>query len=234
MTPHVDSADSPRTEMVFQDREDAAVQLAGVLRDLPLDNPLVLAIPRGGVVTGAVLARELGADLDIILARKLRAPGHPEAAIGAVSESGEVYLTPFGEELGEDSAYLRAERQYQLAAIARRNRLLRTARPQVPMEGRTVIVTDDGIATGSTMVAAVKEVRLHKPSQIIVAVPVASLQALDMVRLWSDDVVCLLSPPDFMAVGQYYLNFHTVEDNQVVGLLRRSRTVRHEFSAGVS
>jgi len=120
---------------------------------------------------------------------------------------------------------LRAERQYQLAAIARRNRLLRTARPQVPMEGRTVIVTDDGIATGSTMVAAVKEVRLHKPSQIIVAVPVASLQALDMVRLWSDDVVCLLSPPDFMAVGQ---------DNQVVGLLRRSRTVRHEFSAGVS
>jgi predicted phosphoribosyltransferase len=234
MAPHVDSADSPRTEMVFQDREDAAVQLAAALRDLPLDNPLVLAIPRGGVVTGAVLARELGADLDIILARKLRAPGHPEAAIGAVSESGEVYLTPFGEELGEDSAYLRAERLYQLAAIAWRNRLLRAARPPVPIEGRTVIVTDDGIATGSTMIGALKEVGLHKPGRVIVAVPVASQKALDMVRLWSDDVVCLLNPPDFMAVGQYYLNFHTVEDNQVVALLRRSRTVRHESSAGVS
>jgi len=120
----------------------------------------VLAIPRGGVVTGAVLARELGAELDVVLARKLRAPGQPELAIGAIAESGDVYLNPELEGLsGEWEDYLVEERRYQLAEIARRKKLFRAARPAASVAGRSVIVADDGIATGSTMIAALKVVR---------------------------------------------------------------------------
>jgi putative phosphoribosyl transferase len=104
--------------------------------------------------------------------------------------------------------------------IARRNRLLRDSRPAAKMAGRSVIVTDDGIATGSTMVVALKEVRLNKPFELIVAVPVAAADSLELVRVWSDEVVCLLSPSDFWAVGYYYQDFATVEDEQVVAILR--------------
>jgi predicted phosphoribosyltransferase len=207
---------------MFRDREDAARRLAARLKGRPLREPLVLAIPRGGVVTGAVLARELGAELDVVLSRKLRAPGQPELAIGAIAEDGQVYLNPQAKEfLDELGDYLVKERRHQLAEIARRRKLFRAARPRARIAGRSVIVTDDGIATGSTMIAALQAARAQKPSELIVAVPVAPPDRLEEVRRWCDDVVCLLSPDTFWAVGQFYGDFAQVEDEEAVELLRR-------------
>lgn len=208
---------------MFRDRADAGMQLADLFRDQKLTDPLVLAIPRGGVITGAVLARELGAELDVVLARKLRAPQQPEAAIGAVSELGQVYLNDIASEFPKLDDYLVKERDFQMAEIARRNQLLRGARPAAPVAGRSVIVTDDGIATGATMIAALRDIRSKRPKELIVAVPVASPAALELVRIWSDDVRCLLSPGDFWAVGHYYEDFRPVEDDEVLELIRKFR-----------
>jgi putative phosphoribosyl transferase len=172
------------------------------------------------VVTGAVLAQELGAELDVVLSRKLRAPGQPELAIGAISEDGQVYLNHHAEEfLDELEDYLAGERRHQLAEIARRQKLFRAARPQARVTDRSVIVTDDGIATGSTMIAALQAIKAQKPRELIVAVPVASPDRLAEVRRWCDDVVCLLTPELFWAVGQFYEDFRQVEDEEVVELL---------------
>jgi putative phosphoribosyl transferase len=206
---------------MFRDREDAAYKLAAAMRDLKLDNPLVLAIPRGGVATGAVLARELGGELDVVLSRKLRAPSQPELAIGAISEDGQVHLNRSAvEALGVTDEYLQEEKQHQLAEIGRRKQLFRSVRPEAPIRGRTVVVTDDGIATGSTMMAAVQIVRSQRPSQLIVAVPVAPLDRLAAFEASCDRFVCLHSPAEFWAVGQFYEDFPTVEDEQVVELLK--------------
>jgi predicted phosphoribosyltransferase len=206
---------------MFRNREDAARQLAEKLKGRDLHDPLVLAIPRGGVVTGAVLAQEIGADLDVVLSRKLRAPGQPELAIGAVSEDGRAYLNQYAQEvmdLAHD--YLIDERRHQLSEIRRRKQLFRAVRPQAPIAGRSVIVTDDGIATGSTMIAALQVVKAQNPREVIVAVPVASPDRLEEVRRWCDEVVCLLSPQDFWAIGQFYADFQQVEDKQAIDLLR--------------
>lgn len=206
---------------MFRDRAEAGRRLASELKFRPLHDPLVLAIPRGGVVTGAALARELGADLDVVLARKLRAPHQPELAIGAISEDGQVTLNPQTEgllNLTED--YLGEESRRQLAEIARRRTLFREVLPQAAVHGRSVIVTDDGIATGSTMIAALQSVRQQQPRDLIVAVPVASPERLEDVRRWCDEIVCLLIPQSFQAVGQFYLDFAQVEDAEVVRLLR--------------
>jgi len=206
---------------MFRNREDAAHQLVQLLKRRELHDPLVLAIPRGGVVTGAVLARELGAELDVVLSRKLRAPMQPELAVGAISEDGNVYLNHYAQDvldLTED--YLAAERRHQLGEIARRKKLFRKVRPEAPVAGRSVIVTDDGIATGSTMIAALQAIKTQNPLEVIVAVPVASPDRLEEVCRWCDDVVCLLSPENFWAIGQFYEDFQQVEDDEVVRLLR--------------
>ena len=206
---------------MFRNREDAARQLAKMLKGRALHDPLVLAIPRGGVVTGAVLAQELGADLDVVLSRKLRAPRQPELAVGAVSEDGRVYLSHHAEEMLDlTDDYLVEERRHQLAEIARRTKLFRRVRPQAPIAGRSVIVTDDGIATGSTMIAALQVVKAQKPREVIVAVPVASPDRLAEVRHWCDEVVCVLQPAEFWAIGQFYEDFSQVEDAQVIDWLR--------------
>lgn len=206
---------------MFRNREEAARQLAARLRRRQLHDPLVLAIPRGGVVTGAVLARELGAELDVVLSRKLRAPSQPELALGAVGEDGGVYLNPaLDEALGGDDDYLARERRYQLGELARRRRLFRAVRPPARIAGRTVIVTDDGIATGATMMAALQAVRAQQPRELIVAVPVASPERAAEVRRWCDELVCLLLPEEFWAVGQFYQDFSPVEDEEAVALLR--------------
>jgi putative phosphoribosyl transferase len=205
---------------MFHDREDAAHQLAAKLRRLKLHDPLVLAIPRGGVVTGAVLAGELNADLDVVLSRKLRAPGQPELAIGAIAEDGRIYRNHYSEaflDLLRD--YLAEEERHQLGEIARRKKLFRAVRPRVPVAGRSVIVTDDGIATGSTMIAALQSLKTQKPREVIVAVPVASPDRLVEVGRWCDEIVCLLAPDEFQAIGQFYEDFTPVEDGEVVKLL---------------
>ncbi len=211
---------------MFRNREDAARRLAQVLRRRAWHDPLVLAIPRGGVVTGAVLARALGAELDIVLTRKLRAPGQPELAIGAVSEDGRVFLNPDAEELlGHMTGYLAQEVRSQLAEIARRRKIFRGVRPPAAVAGRSVIVTDDGIATGSTMIAALQTVGAQGARERIVAVPVAPPDRLAEVRRWCDDVVCLRSPSPFHAIGQFYDDFTQVEDEEVMRLLRAAAPV---------
>lgn len=206
---------------MFLNREDAGMQVAELLRDTPLRNPLVLGIPRGGIVVGAALARELDADLDVVLARKLRAPYQPELAIGAIAETGEVYLNHLGEDIAREMLdYLEQERKHQLAEIRRRQQLFRRVRPRAPLAGRSVIVTDDGIATGSTMLAALHVVRAEKPHELIVAVPVASPDRLHDVAQWCDKIVCVMTPDNFWAIGQFYEDFSQIDDAEVLELLR--------------
>ncbi len=208
---------------MFRNRAEAAHLLARRFKGRELRDPLVLAIPRGGVATGAVLARELNAELDVVLARKLRAPGQPELAIGAVAEDGEMYLNPSAKRLLDlEDEYIFAERAHQLEEIARRKALFRAVRPQAPMEGRSVIVTDDGIATGATMIAALQVARARKPFELIVAVPVAPPDRLQEIRKRCDELICLIAPPSFWAIGQFYEDFSQVEDSQALNLLRAS------------
>jgi predicted phosphoribosyltransferase len=210
--------------MMFADREDAARQLATKLRSLKLYDPIVLAIPRGGVVTGAVLARELGAELDVVLSRKLRAPFQPELAIGAVGEDGEVYVNQWVQAaISIDPAYLEKERQRQLEAIKQRQQLFRKGRGCANVTGRTAILTDDGIATGSTMMAAIRVVKAHKPHDLIVAVPVAPARQVAEFRNLCDQFIYLLAPVDFSAVGEFYRSFETIEDEEVIRLLKDAK-----------
>jgi len=206
---------------MFRNRKDAGRKLAEMLKERELHDPLVLAIPRGGVVVGAMLAQELGAELDVVLSRKLRAPGQPELAIGAISEDGGVYVNPHALEfLDVTEEYLAQERHDQLAEIARRKKLFRSVRPPAPIAGRSAIVTDDGIATGATMIAALQALKTQNPREILVAVPVASPDRLAEVRRWCDEVVCLLAPQAFWAIGQFYEDFTQVDDEEVIELLR--------------
>lgn len=206
---------------IFNDREEAGWMLVERLRGTTMETPLVLAIPRGGVEIGAVLARGLGAELDVVLSRKLRAPHQPELALGAVSESGEVYLNHFASAMTDvGDASIEAERQRQLVEIKRRREMYRAVRPQATIAGRSVILTDDGVATGATMIASLRTVRAAGAKQIVVAVPVGAPDRIDAIRQLCDRVECLLEPQAFYAVGQFYRHFEQVPDERVVELLR--------------
>ncbi|MBL0928062.1 MAG: phosphoribosyltransferase [Phycisphaerales bacterium] len=217
--------------MSYEDREDAGWRLAERLKSLPLKDPLVLAIPRGGIEVGLPIARALGAELDVVLSRKLRAPRQPELALGAVSETGEVYLNRHAEGMTEaGDGVVERECREQMAEIARRGTMFRAVRPRAAVEGRSVIVTDDGIATGSTMIAALRTVRGQRPHELIVAVPVAPEDRLAEVRALCDRLVCPCVPETFWAVGQFYREFGEVSDERVVEVLREHH--RHR-SAGM-
>lgn len=204
----------------FKDRADAGRRLAAALRDIPMQAPLVLAIPRGGIAVAAPIADELGAELDVVLARKLRAPAQPELAIGAVAEGGQLHLDHRTAMMAmADAAYIERERRTQLGEIVRRARLFRGPRPRARIAGRTVIVVDDGLATGSTMIAALRSARAEGATQLIAAVPVASADALVQIGPLCDRVVCLLRPEVFWAVGQFYEDFEQVEDREVLAEL---------------
>jgi putative phosphoribosyl transferase len=207
--------------MLFNDRDEAGWRLVERLRGTEVDKPLVLAIPRGGVEVGAAIARGLGAELDVVLSRKLRSPYQPELAIGAVTENGEVYLNHFATAMTDvGNAFIEAERGRQLDEISRSKIAIRATRPRAAIAGRMVILTDDGIATGATMIAALKMVRAAGAREIIVAVPVGASDRLDAIRPLCDRVVCLLEPLDFWAVGQFYRHFEPVTDTRVLELLR--------------
>lgn len=209
---------------MFKDRQDAARQLARRLAGRALKNPLVLGIPRGGVVVGAVLARELNAELDVVLARKLRSPWQPELAIGAIGEDGEVYIGDIAARIPEATPeYIAGERAHQLAEIERRKKLLRAVRPAAEVGARSVVLTDDGIATGATMLAALRVLRARRPHELIVAVPVAPPETLAKLAGHCDRLECLLAPEFMGAVGAFYEDFRQVEDEEVLELLRQFR-----------
>ncbi len=205
----------------FENRTQAGQLLAEQCLNLPLERPLVLAIPRGGIDVGIEIARRLGAEFDIVLARKLRCPFQPELALGAVSETGEVTFDRFSSALASvDDADVEAERQLQLAEIARRRQLYRRIRPQADVAGRSVILADDGIATGSTMIAALRSLRPLNPRELIVAVPVGSPERVAEIARECDRMLCLLEPENFQAVGQFYREFEQVSDERVLDVLQ--------------
>ena len=205
--------------MAFEDRIDAARQLCGALAKYRGKNPLVLAIPRGAVPMGRFIARELEGELDVVLVRKLGAPGNPEFAVGAVDESGWTYVAPWASEVGASNGYLADETAAQLATMRARRAQYTPARAPIDPAGRIVIVVDDGLATGATMMAALHSVRARHPERLVCAVPVASPESLENVRTHADEVVCLDAPAFFHAVGQFYRNFGQVEDREVVAAL---------------
>ncbi|MBL0141697.1 MAG: phosphoribosyltransferase [Betaproteobacteria bacterium] len=205
--------------MVFEDRIDAARKLALALARYRGKHPLVLAIPRGAVPMAQVVADELGGQLDVVLVRKLGAPGNPEFAVGAVDEAGWTYVADYAADVGASSSFLADETATQLATMRARRELYTPARSPIDPEGRIVIVVDDGLATGATMIAALHSVRARHPARLVCAVPVASPGSLENVRAHADEVVCLEAPPGFHAVGQFYRTFGQVEDSQVVAVL---------------
>ena len=206
--------------MTFRDRADAAAQLARALAAYRGQRPLVLAIPRGAVRMGRLIADSLDGELDVVLVRKLGAPGSPEFAVGAVDETGWTFVAPYAERVGADADYIAREKVAQLALLRMRRAAYTPARAPVDPAGRVTIVVDDGLATGATMIAALHAVRSRRPAKLVVAVPVAAPDSLDAVRPHADDVVCLAAPPAFRAVGEHYLVFDQVSDDEVIEALR--------------
>jgi predicted phosphoribosyltransferase len=204
---------------MFLDRMDAARRLAEALAAYRGLNPLVLAIPRGAVPMGKLIATELGGEVDVVLVRKLPAPGNPEFAIGAVDESGWTYLADHARRMGIEDRYIESERAEQMAVMARRRTQYTPVRAAIDPSGRVAIVVDDGLATGSTMIAALHAIRAKAPSKLVCAVPVAPPQTVERVQQYCDEMVCLETPFAFHAVGQFYRNFPQVEDDEVVAAL---------------
>ncbi|MEW5762490.1 MAG: phosphoribosyltransferase family protein [Bacillota bacterium] len=209
--------------VLFADRFDAGRRLGKRLVEEGIRADLVLAIPRGGVVVGAEVARALGVPLDVIVPRKIGAPHNPEYAVGAVTEDGSVIWDEEAlDALRLSAAELAPQVSRQVQEIARRTRLYRGDAPRLSWTGKRVIVVDDGIATGLTTLAALRFLKKARPREVILAVPVASPQALAMLRPEVDRAVSLLVPELFFAVGQFYREFEQTTDEEVIALLTRS------------
>lgn len=211
----------------FRDRRDAGRRLAERLAVYRGADALVLGVPRGGVPVAYEVARRLGAELDIVVARKLGAPGYPELAIGAVTaDGGCVRNDAVIDSLAVPARYLEEESAAQLAEARRRETTLRGGLPARSAHGRIALVVDDGLATGATMRAAVAAVRRQNPSRLIVAVPVGSREACAALRAEVDELVCLAEPEPFAAVGYYYGHFAATEDDEVRRLLGEHAAAR--------
>jgi predicted phosphoribosyltransferase len=204
--------------MIFQNREHAARLLVRKLSDYKDKNPLVLAIPRGAVPMARIIAESLHGELDVVLVRKLGHPMQPELAIGAIDESGNVFLSDYAEDVGPD--YLENERTRQLNLLRERRARYTPVREPIDARDRLAIVVDDGVATGSTMTTALRAVRRQKPKKLIAAVAVASQSAASAISREADELVCLDIPVDFYAVGQFFKEFSQVTDEHVVEILQ--------------
>jgi putative phosphoribosyl transferase len=218
------------SEEPFINREEAGRLLAGELMDHAGRQTVVLGIPRGGVIVARQLALMLDAGMDVVLSRKIGAPGNPELAIGAISEDGRLFLTETAierlERYEDITDYVERERKKQYATILKRIDQYRSIRPKEPLEGRTAIITDDGLATGATMEASVWATRRENPGKLIVAVPVASLEAAERVAQHADRTIVLHAPPIFYAVGQFYEYFNQTTDEEVLAVLQESMRTR--------
>ncbi len=207
--------------MIFKSRAHAGYLLADKLKVYKeIKNGILIGLPRGGVVTAAVIAKALNLPLDVICPRKIRAPFHPELAIGAITTNDVGYLN---EELIElllvSDEYLKKEIEERQKDAKLRLQMYRKNKPPLDLNNKTVILVDDGLATGATMLAAISEVKKSKAAKVIVAIPVAHPDSLKLIEDKVDDLVCLYSTPAFYAVQQFYENFDQTEDAEVIKLL---------------
>ena len=205
---------------LFADRADAGAKLGEALSRYRGQRPLVLGIPRGGVPVAAEVARILDGDLDVIVARKMGSPISPELAVGAVTADGTRYLNE--ETIGDldvPQEYLERVAKEKSAEALARERRFRAGRPPLSVEGRTVILVDDGLATGSTMIASARSIRARHPERLVIAVPVGPRDACASMRAEADEVVCLETPAFFLAVGVHYRDFSQTEDEDVDRIL---------------
>ncbi len=210
--------------MRFVDRGDAGRQLAAMVTDLGLDDPVVLALPRGGVPVAVEVAGALGAPLDVFVTRKVGAPHHEELAIGAVAEGGEGVVDHQAlEYLGVSPVEYERLRSAQLIEVERRVRRYRGERPLPDLAGRDVVLVDDGLATGATAEAALRALRHLSPARLVLGVPVCSGAGVERVAGLVDEVVCVMTPPAFSAVGAWYENFDQTTDEEVESMLTISR-----------
>jgi putative phosphoribosyl transferase len=214
----------------FHDRHDAGRKLASALQYLKESDPVILALPRGGVPVAYEVAQSLHARLDVFLVRKIGAPGFAELGLGAVAEGREQYCVinrELAQRAGASDDYLEEEKQRQLAEMARRRERYRGGRELIDLHDRIVVVVDDGIATGGTMKVALQALAAAGPERLLFAVPVAPKESVAALYDLADDGVCLLSPDDFRAVSQYYSNFDQTSDEEVVQLLEAASSFQH-------
>jgi putative phosphoribosyl transferase len=213
----IDTAGTTR----FRDRSDAGRALAEELsRYAGRDDVVVLALPRGGVPVGYEIAKALGAPLDVFVARKLGVPGYPELAMGAIASGGRaVFDQALVQRLGISEDAIRQVIAQESRELERREAAYREGRPPLELSGKTVILVDDGLATGATMRAAARAVKEHRPERVIVAVPVAAAQTCDELRGDVDEIICAVTPEPFYAVGLWYENFDQTTDEEVRELL---------------
>lgn len=207
-------------QALYRDRIEAGVALAERLESYRGPQTLVLGIPRGGVTVAAEVARLLEAELDVIVARKLGAPGRQELAIGAVTADGGRFLNQgIIAALRVSEPYIEAVTKVQMDEARHREEWLRSLRPAAPVAGRTAVLVDDGLATGATMRASARSLRQRRPARLVAAVPVGSRAACAALRPEVDEVVCVRQPDPFVAIGIYYHHFEPVENEQVRQLL---------------
>lgn len=208
----------------FANRVEAGQRLASALKGVKFKDGIVLSIPRGGVVVGYEVAQALNLPLDIIVPRKIGAPGNPEYAIGAITEDGTVILDENAVEyLNVPPDYIERESANQKLEIQRRMRLYRQDAPYPDLKGRDVIVVDDGIATGSTMKAALSSVRNCGANTVTAAIPVGPPSTIEALKKLADRVVCLFTPESFFAIGEFYDDFSQTSDDEVIYLLGKNR-----------
>jgi putative phosphoribosyl transferase len=207
--------------VIFKDRREAGEQLADALSDLSDEDAVVLAIPRGGVVVGREVATRLGVPLDVVIPRKVGAPGNPELGLGAVAAGVRVLDERLVRELGVTDEYLENEIAAQEREIARREEAYRAGRPPAAVSGRVAVVVDDGVATGGTAVAASRWAHRAGAARVVLAVPVAPRQARGMLEREADELVVLSTPDPFFAVGQWYRDFEQVSDPCCTGFAGR-------------
>ena len=205
----------------FVDRAEAGRLLAAELTERHGQKAIVLGIPRGGIIVAREVARAIEGELDVVLAHKLGAPAHAELAVGSVAEDGKLFLNDaVVRDLDISNEYIEQEKARQLAQLQRRIAMIRKVRPKVPLKGKTVIVTDDGVATGATTQAALWAVRAEKPAYLIAAMPVGPEDTIEGLADDVDEMICLRTPALFAAVGQFYQRFYPVEDEDMLRVLR--------------